>query len=100
MNEGAGGRAKSVRSTDVHLHELGIWRGSRLIVNKNRDAVAVKDVSKEIVPTVKLKHILLGDITDVRCALPTIPRYCPSFLLHPTSDHSLLCPLSTSRACG
>jgi len=67
MNEDAGrDRARSVHSTDAHLHELGIWDGSRIIVNKNRQAVAVKDTTKEVVPTVKLKHIVLGDVTDVR----------------------------------
>ena len=46
------------------LYTLGLWQGSRLMVVKEKVAT-VKDVDKAALPSVKHKHLRIGDVLKV-----------------------------------
>ena len=76
------GTAKKKREqvADVKLHTLGLWEGSRLMVNKAKVDV-VKEGADAKVPNVKIKHIVLGDIKDV-----VRGKESPVFQANPKAD--------------
>lgn len=60
-----GSKTASAHDADKLLYQLGLWSGSRLMVNKEKQDT-VKNAAQTKVPKVKLKHLRLGDITSVR----------------------------------